>query len=118
MATIISISDIANYVGQEVTIRGWVYDRTDKGKLRFIMLRDGTGVVQGVAYAPELPEAVFENASKVTQESSVIVTGTVRANEKAKRASPQVMSWASATSRSSSLPKTTRSHRRNMAQNS
>lgn len=88
MATIISISDIANYVGQEVTIRGWVYDRTDKGKLRFIMLRDGTGVVQGVAYAPELPEAVFENASKVTQESSVIVTGTVRANEKAKKSIP------------------------------
>lgn len=83
MANVISISDIANHVGDEVTVRGWVYNRTDKGRLQFIQLRDGTGIVQGVAFKKEMDEAQFEIAGKLTQESSVIVTGTVRADERA-----------------------------------
>ena len=89
MATVISIRDIAAYDGQEVTIRGWVYDRTDKGKLQFIMVRDGTGIVQVVAYGPDLPEEMFATAGKLTQESSVIVTGTVKTNPKAKKSLPE-----------------------------
>ncbi len=88
MAQVISIGQVANYVGQEVTVRGWVYDRTDKGKLQFIQVRDGTGIVQCVTYAPELPEAIATAAGKLTQESSVIITGEVRANEKAKKGIP------------------------------
>jgi asparaginyl-tRNA synthetase len=88
VAQIISIQQIAQYVGQEVTLRGWVYDRTDKGKLQFIMLRDGTGIVQCVAYGPGMDAAQFENAGKLSQESSVIITGTVQANEKAKKSIP------------------------------
>jgi asparaginyl-tRNA synthetase len=83
VTTVIQIADIANYDGQEVTVRGWVYDRTDKGRLQFIKLRDGTGIAQCVAFKKELDEAAFEIASKLTQESSVILTGTVRKDERA-----------------------------------
>ncbi|MBI5667564.1 MAG: asparagine--tRNA ligase [Chloroflexi bacterium] len=83
MATIINIRDIARYEGQEVTLRGWVYNRTDKGKLQFIQLRDGTGIAQCVAFRKEMAEAEFEIASKLTQESSIIVTGAVRKDDRA-----------------------------------
>lgn len=81
--TIIRISDLPAHNGQTVTLRGWVYDRTDKGKLQFIQLRDGTGIVQCVAFKKEMDEAEFEIAGKLTQESSIIVTGTVRADPRA-----------------------------------
>jgi asparaginyl-tRNA synthetase len=83
MTPVISISAIANHVGEEVTVRGWIYDRTDKGKLQFIQLRDGTGVVQCVAFKKEMAEEEFDVAARLTQESSVILTGTVRADERA-----------------------------------
>jgi asparaginyl-tRNA synthetase len=83
VATVISIRDIAAYEGQEVTVRGWVYHRTDKGKLQFIQLRDGSGIVQCVAFKREMTEADFEIAARLTQESSVIITGTVRADGRA-----------------------------------
>ncbi len=83
MATLIQIGEIAQYEGQEVTVRGWLYHRTDKGRLQFLQVRDGTGIVQCVAFKKELPPEQFENARKLTQESSVVVTGTVRADERA-----------------------------------
>ena len=46
MATLIQIGDIAQYDGQEVTLRGWLYNRTDKGRLQFLLVRDGTGIFQ------------------------------------------------------------------------
>ncbi|MFQ3567873.1 MAG: asparagine--tRNA ligase [Aggregatilineales bacterium] len=83
VATVISIRDIAAYEGQEVTVRGWVYNRTDKGKLQFIQLRDGSGIAQCVAFKREMAETDFEIAARLTQESSVIITGTVRADSRA-----------------------------------
>lgn len=83
MAVPIQIADIAQYEGQEVQVRGWVYDRTDKGRLQFIKLRDGSGIAQCVAFKKEMPEADFETAGKLTQESSVIITGSVRKDERA-----------------------------------
>jgi asparaginyl-tRNA synthetase len=83
VAQTIRIADIAQYVGEEVTLRGWVYSRTGKGKLAFIRLRDGSGQVQAVAFKPDLPEEVFQVASSLAQESSVVVTGVVRADERA-----------------------------------
>jgi asparaginyl-tRNA synthetase len=79
----IQISDIAQYEGQEVTVRGWVHARTGKGRLHFIRLRDGTGVAQCVAFKKDMDEADFEQVGRLTQESSVIITGTVRADERA-----------------------------------
>ena len=80
---LIRIDKIADYVGQKVTLQGWVHARTDKGKLHFVQLRDGAGMVQCVAFQKEVPESVFETARKLTQESAVVVTGTVRADERA-----------------------------------
>lgn len=83
MAQVIAIQDIAAYEGQEITLRGWVYNRTGKGKLNFIQLRDGSGVVQCVAFKKDMPENDFNAAKSLTQESSVMITGTVRADERA-----------------------------------
>lgn len=83
MATVIRIEHIAQYVGQEVELRGWVYAKTGKGKLHFIRLRDGTGQVQCVAFRDDLPEDQFEVAKALTQESSVVITGVVKADERA-----------------------------------
>ncbi|ROL60290.1 asparagine--tRNA ligase [Bacteroidetes/Chlorobi group bacterium MS-B_bin-24] len=72
------IENLSQYVGQEVTLRGWVYHRTGKGKLQFIQLRDGTGVVQCVVFKGNVSEEVFNLAKDLTQESSVIIKGSVR----------------------------------------
>ncbi|MCE2471560.1 MAG: asparagine--tRNA ligase [Anaerolineae bacterium] len=83
MTKVIQIKDIANYDGQEVTVRGWVYNRTGKGRLQFILLRDGSGQAQCVAFKKEMTPDEFEIARGLSQESSVIITGTVRADERA-----------------------------------
>ena len=83
MATIIRIEDIAQYIGHQVTIRGWLYAKTGKGRLQFLRVRDGTGIAQAVAFEREVAPEVFERVQEVTQESSIVVTGTVRADERA-----------------------------------
>jgi asparaginyl-tRNA synthetase len=77
------ITDLAQHVGEEVTVRGWLKDKTDKGKLYFLMVRDGTGVMQAVAFQPEVSAQTFAACQQVTQESSLIVTGLVRADKRA-----------------------------------
>lgn len=79
----IRIEDIAQYDGEEVTIKGWLYNRTGKGRLQFLQVRDGTGIVQAVAFKPDLNEALFEEISGLGQESSLQVTGTVRKDDRA-----------------------------------
>ncbi|MFN3305731.1 MAG: asparagine--tRNA ligase [Candidatus Kapaibacteriota bacterium] len=77
------IENLSQYVGQEITLRGWVYHKTGKGKLQFIQLRDGTGIVQCVVFRGNVSEEVFEKAKELTQESSVIIKGTVREEPRA-----------------------------------
>ena len=79
---IISIEGAGKYDGQEVTIRGWLYNLRESGKLMFPIFRDGTGIIQGVCALKENPEA-FEALKGLTQESSVIVTGKIRAEQRA-----------------------------------
>ena len=83
MAPHISIENIADYVGQQVTIKGWLYNSTRKGKLMFLRLRDGSGMTQGVAFRPEIGDELFEELKRLGQESSVIITGTVKENNRA-----------------------------------
>jgi asparaginyl-tRNA synthetase len=83
VATLVQISDIGQYDGQEVTVRGWLYNRTDKGRLQFLMVRDGTGIAQCVVFKKEVPAEIFELAQTLTQESSLILTGSVRQDERA-----------------------------------
>lgn len=80
---IIRVSDISKYAGQEVIVQGWVYNRTDKGKLCFLLVRDGSGFVQCVAFKGDLPEEMFDQIMRLPQESSVIITGTVREDKRA-----------------------------------
>ena len=79
----ISVTQISNHVGQEVTIKGWVYNRTDKGKLVFLLVRDGSGFVQCVAFKGDLEPEVFDKLVRLPQESSVIITGAVREDKRA-----------------------------------
>jgi asparaginyl-tRNA synthetase len=83
MALIITGDKIADYVGQEVTVRGWVYNRTDKGKLVFLLVRDGYGFVQCVAFNGDLEGVLFDRLLRLPQESSVIITGVVRQDQRA-----------------------------------
>jgi asparaginyl-tRNA synthetase len=69
--------------GKEVTLRGWVYNIRSKGKLHFIILRDGTGICQCVVFSGNVLPEIFESAKSLTQESSIIVTGMVKKEERA-----------------------------------
>ena len=77
------IAQIAQHEGQDVTLAGWVYNKTEKGKLVFVQLRDGTGTIQAVVFKKNVSEEAFAAAKSLTQESSLYVTGTVRADERA-----------------------------------
>jgi len=78
-----TIADIGRHDGQSVTLRGWLYNLRESGKLLFPIFRDGTGTIQGVAHKSGVAPEVFEALKGLTQESSVIVTGKVRADKRA-----------------------------------
>ena len=80
--TTITIEQAEKYDGQEVTIQGWLYNLRESGKLLFPIFRDGTGVMQGVVSLKENPDA-FAALKGLTQESSVIVTGKIRSEQRA-----------------------------------
>jgi asparaginyl-tRNA synthetase len=79
---IVSIEEAGRFAGQEVTLRGWLYNMRESGKLLFPIFRDGTGLMQGVVSLKEQPEA-FAALKGLPQESSVIATGTVRSEPRA-----------------------------------
>ncbi len=83
MAQIIRIEDIARYEGQAVTLRGWLQLKTGKGKLQFLRVRDGSGIVQAVVFKGNVAEEDFEAAKRLPLESSLVITGTVRADARA-----------------------------------
>jgi asparaginyl-tRNA synthetase len=82
-APITTISEIGKHEGESVTIRGWLYNLRESGKLLFPIFRDGTGVIQGVVPKAAVPPEVFDSLKGLTQESSVIVEGKVRADKRA-----------------------------------
>ena len=79
----ITIADAAKHVGETVEIPGWLYNLRKSGKIVFPLLRDGTGLMQCVAVKSALPEAVFDTVKDLTQESSVLFTGKIRADQRA-----------------------------------
>jgi asparaginyl-tRNA synthetase len=83
MAEHVYIEGIAEHIGKEVTIKGWLYAKTGKGKLQFLQVRDGTGILQCVVFKKEVTPEVFDTARQLNQESSVIITGMIRADERA-----------------------------------
>ena len=78
-----TIAEIGKHEGQIVTIRGWLYNLRESGKLLFPQFRDGSGVIQGVVPKNAVTPEVFEAIKTLTQESSVIVEGKVRADQRA-----------------------------------
>ncbi len=71
------IDQLKGHIGESVTLKGWLYNKRSSGKLVFLQLRDGTGIVQCVVFKPN-NEELFETANSLGQESSIIVTGTVK----------------------------------------
>lgn len=83
MPPVVEIRNVAGFAGQEVLIQGWVYNIRASGKILFPLFRDGTGIIQGVVVKNAVAPEVFESARGLTQESSVRVTGKVRADQRA-----------------------------------
>ena len=79
---VVTIQDVGQHDGQEVTLRGWLYNLRESGKLLFPIFRDGTGLMQGVASQKEQPDA-FAALRGLTQESSVEITGKIRREPRA-----------------------------------
>ncbi len=77
------IEDIARYAGESVEVRGWVYHKRSSGKVRFLLVRDGTGLIQATIFSAEKDHPLFKQFGALTQESSVIVRGRVREEKRA-----------------------------------
>jgi asparaginyl-tRNA synthetase len=77
------IEKIADFVNKQVEIRGWVYNKRSSGKIQFLLVRDGTGIIQGVATEEDTEPESFSLMSDLDQESSVIVRGKVREDKRA-----------------------------------
>jgi asparaginyl-tRNA synthetase len=79
----VHISDLGQHVGTVVTVRAWVTHLRSKGKVAFVVARDGTGLLQSVLVKSEVPEATWEAFATLTQETSIALTGEVRADARA-----------------------------------
>ncbi len=78
-----TVERLSEHVGQTVTLRGWLYNKSSKGKLHFAQLRDGTGVCQCVLFKTSVPEELFDAVGGAGQESSLELTGEIKADERA-----------------------------------
>src|SRR6202161_786599 len=81
---VVSIAHLSRHVGEEVLLRGWLYNKRSSGKLHFLELRDGTGIVQCVVFKGEVSPELFAAADRLQQETSLEVTGTVKEHGKIK----------------------------------
>jgi len=77
------IRDVSKHDGEEITIKGWLYNLRSSGKLMFPQIRDGSGIIQGVAFKKNVSEQLWSDLEKLTQESSIVVRGRIRADERA-----------------------------------
>lgn len=81
--TWVYIEDIAGYRDKDVELRGWLYNKRSSGKIRFLQLRDGTGLIQCTAFNPDKDNPLFKKIDSLTQESSLIVFGKVKEDPRA-----------------------------------
>ena len=77
------ISELSKHIGKEVVVRGWLYNNRSSGKIQFMQIRDGSGIVQCVASPKDIGEESFKACDKLSQESSLSVTGIVREDKRA-----------------------------------
>jgi len=76
------ISEIANYEGQDICLKGWLYGKRSGGKLHFLQVRDGTGIIQAVIFKGDVSPETFEIGDKISQETSIEVYGTVKEDKR------------------------------------
>jgi len=110
MATHVYIDRIGEHVGATVTIKGWLANRRSSGKIHFLVVRDGTGFLQVVMGRKDVDEATFRHADHLSQESAVIVTGTVRADERAKGGYEMIATAMDVVSEAHDFPITPKEH--------
>ena len=79
----IYIKDLANHIGEEISLKGWLFNKRSSGKIRFIILRDGTGYLQCIYFKGNVSEEIFNLADRLGQESSIEVKGKVKAEPRA-----------------------------------
>jgi asparaginyl-tRNA synthetase len=79
----IYIEELSKHIGEEITLRGWLYNKRSSGKIRFLVMRDGTGLVQGVIAKGAVDEGVFMLFDTLTQESSFAMGGSIRKDDRA-----------------------------------
>lgn len=84
MSNRIAISELPNHLGEEVTIKGWLFQKRSSGKLHFLQIRDGSAEIQAVVFKNDVTPEVFALADKITQESSVEIKGIVNAHNRSK----------------------------------
>ena len=104
------IETIGEHVGQNVTIRGWLHNRRSSGKIHFLVVRDGTGFLQVVMGKNDVPEEVFKAADHLSQETSVIVTGTVREDKRAKNGFELIANGLEVVGQAQDFPITPKEH--------
>ncbi|MBN2601967.1 MAG: asparagine--tRNA ligase, partial [Candidatus Marinimicrobia bacterium] len=76
------IKDVKDHNGKEVILKGWVYNKRSSGKIWFLIMRDGSGIIQGVVLKNEVSEEVFNKKDELTQESSIIVSGLIHEDKR------------------------------------
>jgi len=81
--TWVYIEDISRHAGEDVEVRGWLYNKRSSGKIRFLLIRDGTGVLQATIFSPEKDHPLFAQFDALTHESSLVVRGRIRQDERA-----------------------------------
>ncbi|HUU34788.1 MAG TPA: asparagine--tRNA ligase, partial [Vicinamibacterales bacterium] len=106
----VPISRIGNYVGQDVTLAGWLHNRRSSGKIHFLVVRDGTGFIQVVMGKSDVGEEAFHEADHLSQETSVVVRGNVRADARAKGGFELVASSLEVVGTSHDYPITPKEH--------
>jgi asparaginyl-tRNA synthetase len=77
------IEDLKDHTDKDIEIRGWLYNKRSSGKIRFLLVRDGTGLLQGTIYSPDKDNPLFQTFDTLTQESSLILRGRVRKDDRA-----------------------------------
>ncbi|MCK4297073.1 MAG: asparagine--tRNA ligase, partial [Candidatus Marinimicrobia bacterium] len=77
------VKDVKDYDGKEVMMKGWVYNKRSSGKIWFLILRDGTGIIQGIVLRNEVSEDVFNKRDELSQESSITINGLIHKDKRA-----------------------------------
>ncbi|MHC4458268.1 MAG: asparagine--tRNA ligase [Planctomycetota bacterium] len=106
----VTIGNLSEFVGKEVTLAGWLYQARSSGKIQFLIIRDGTGLCQCVVEKGKVADELFEQLKHIGQESSLTVTGTVRAEERSVGGFELAVTDAKVVSPAADYPITPKSH--------